>query len=155
MTEIKSTLRVFNEAETPSAPGVTPGQMQKQLAGDPAHPTERIIVRSVTFAVGTHENLHWHLIEAFYYVISGRALVTDIEGKAYDIGPGSVVYAPPGIAAAHSWDVQEPLKLLGIRATTDPERTIQFDVDPVTKSSSVSIDHLTKRQAIAFKRSLY
>ncbi|MEW6332672.1 MAG: cupin domain-containing protein [Thermodesulfobacteriota bacterium] len=155
MMEIKSTLKVFTEAETPSAPGVTPGQMQQQLAGDPAHPSERIIVRLVTFAEGTHEKLHWHLIEAFYYVISGRAVMTDIEGKRYDIGPGSVVYAPPGIAGAHSWDIREPLKLIGVRATTDPERTIQFDVDPATGASSVSIDHLTKRQAVAFKRSLY
>ena len=81
--------------------------------------------------------------------------MTDIEGKTYDIGPGSFVYAPPGIAGAHSWDIKEPLKLLGIRATTDPERTIQFDVDPVTRSSSVPVDHLAKRQAIEFKRSLY
>ena len=44
--------------------------------------------------------------------------MTDIEGKTYDIGPGSFVYAPPGIAGPHSWDVKEPLKLLGIRATT-------------------------------------
>lgn len=153
--EIKSTLKVFSEAETPAAPGVTPGQMQKQLAGDPAHPSERIIVRSVTFEKGTHEKLHWHLIEAFYYVISGRAVMTDIEGKTYDVGPGSVVYAPPGIAASHSWDVREPLKLLGIRGTAEPERTIQFNVDPVTKESSVSVDHLAKRQAIELKKSLY
>ena len=60
-----------------------------------------------------------------------------------------------GSPRAHSWDIKEPLKLLGIRATTDPERTIQFNVDPVTKSSSVPVDHLAKRQAIEFKRSLY
>jgi mannose-6-phosphate isomerase-like protein (cupin superfamily) len=155
MMEIKSTLRVFNEAETPSAPGVTPGQTQKQLAGDAAHPSERIIVRLASFEAGTHEQLHWHLIEAFYYVISGHAVMKDIEGTSYDIGPGSVIYAPPGIAAAHSWDVKEPLKLIAVRGTTDPERTIQFDVDPVTKESRISIEHLTKRQAIDFKKSLY
>jgi hypothetical protein len=25
--------------------------------------------------------MHWHLIEVFYYVISGRAVLTDIEGN--------------------------------------------------------------------------
>jgi mannose-6-phosphate isomerase-like protein (cupin superfamily) len=155
MMEIKSTLKVFNEAETPSAPGVTQGQTQKQLAGDAAHPSERIIVRLASFVAGTHEQLHWHLIEAFYYVISGRAVMKDIEGTTYDIGPGSVIYAPPGIAAAHSWDIKEPLKLIAVRGTTDPEKTIQFDVDPITKESRISIEHLTKRQAINFKKSLY
>ena len=153
--DIKSTLRVCNEAETPSAPGVTQGQKQKQLAGDQAHPSERLIVRLATFEKGTIENLHWHLIEAFYYVLSGRAVMMDIEGKTYDIGPGSFIYAPPGIAASHSWEVKEPLKLLAIRGTADPERTIQFDVDPLTKESSVSVDHLAKRQAINIKKSLY
>ncbi len=153
--EIKSTLKVFNEAETPSAPGVTAGQTQKQLAGDTAHPSERIIVRLASFETGTHEQLHWHLVEAFYYVISGRAVMKDIEGATYDIGPGSVIYAPPGIAAAHSWDVTESLRLIAVRGTTDPEKTIQFDVDPDTKESRVSIEHLTKRQAIDFKKSLY
>jgi mannose-6-phosphate isomerase-like protein (cupin superfamily) len=155
MMELKSTLKVFHEAETPSAPGVTQGQTQKQLAGDAAHPSERITVRLASFVTGTHENLHWHLIEAFYYVISGRAVMTDIEGRTYDIGPGSVVYAPPGISGSHSWDVKEPLKLIAVRGTTDPEKTIQFDVDPVTKESSIPIDHLARRQAIDFKRSLY
>ena len=43
--KLKSTLRVFNETELAPGPGVVKGQSQKQLAGDPNHPTERIIVR--------------------------------------------------------------------------------------------------------------
>jgi mannose-6-phosphate isomerase-like protein (cupin superfamily) len=153
--EIKSTLRVYNESDVPIGPGVTEGQTQKQLAGDKDHPTERITVRFAIFKTGTHEKLHWHMIEAFYYVISGRAVMKDIEGKTYDIGPGSVVYAPPGIAGSHSWDVSEPLKLIAVRATTDSERTIQFDVDPATMTSSVSLTHLGRREAINYKKSIY
>jgi mannose-6-phosphate isomerase-like protein (cupin superfamily) len=153
--ELKSTLKVFNERDVASKEGVTKGQTVKQLAGDAEHPSEKIRVVLASFKPGTHENLHWHLIEAFYYVISGRAVMTDIEGKTYDIGPGSVVYAQPGIAASHSWDIKEQLQLVSIRATTEPEKTIQFDVDPSTKESSLPLSHLINRQATNFKKSLY
>ena len=118
-------------------------------------PSEKVRVILANFKPGTHENLHWHLIEAFYYVISGRAVMTDIEGKTYDIGPGSVVYAPPGIAGSHSWDIKEQLQLISFRATTDSEKTIQFDVDSSTKQSSIPLSHLVNRQATNFKKSLY
>ena len=77
MMEIKSTLKVYNESELTSFPGVVQGQMQKQLVGDAAHPSERITVRTASFPAGIHERLHWHLIEAFYYVISGKAVIDD------------------------------------------------------------------------------
>ncbi len=153
--ELKSTLRVFNVTDIPSEPGETQGLTFKALAGSPDHPSERLTIRLSSSQPGTHENLHWHLIEVFYYVISGRAVMTDIEGKTYDIGPGSVVYASPGIAGSHSWEIKEPLQLIAVRATTDREKTIQFDVDPSTKGSSVALDHLVKRQATDFKKSLY
>ena len=153
--ELKSTLKVFNEADVPAASWVAQGQVAKQLAGSVEHPSERIKVILASFKPGAHENLHWHLIEAFYYVISGRAVMTDIEGKTYDIRPGSVIYAPPGIASSHSWDIKEQLQLISIRATTDSEKTISFDVDASTKQSSVRLEHLEKRQATDFKKSLY
>jgi mannose-6-phosphate isomerase-like protein (cupin superfamily) len=154
--EIKSTLKVFNEADIPGAPGVVGrGQLLKQLAGSAEHPTERLTVALVSFEPGTHEHLHWHLIEVFYYVISGRAVMKDIEGKSHDIGPGSVIYASPGIAGSHSWEIKERLQLIAVRATADPEKTIQFDVDPITKESTMPVDRLAKRQAISFKKSLY
>lgn len=153
--KLKSTLKVFNEADVPAASWVAERQVAKQLAGSAEHPSERIKVVLASFKPGAHENLHWHLIEAFYYVISGQAVMTDIEGKTHDIGPGSVIYAPPGIASSHSWDIREPLKLLSIRATADPEKTISLDVDPSTMQSSVRLEHLEKRQAIEFKKSLY
>ena len=154
--EVKSTLRVFNQAAVQGAPGVVgQGQLVKQLAGSAEHPSERLTVVLVSFEPGTHEHLHWHLIEVFYYVISGRAVMKDIEGKTYDIGPGSAIYASPGIAGSHSWEIKEKLQLIGIRATADPERTIQFDVDPATKESTMPVERLAKRQAISLKKSLY
>jgi mannose-6-phosphate isomerase-like protein (cupin superfamily) len=153
--ELKSTLKVFDQGDQSSEPGVTEGLTLKALAGSPDHPSERVFVRLASFKPGTHEKLHWHLIEAFYYVISGRAVMKDIEGKTYDIKPGSVVYAPPGIAGSHSWDIKEPLQLLSIRATSDYEKTIQFDVDPSTKESSIPLERLERRQATHLKKSLY
>jgi mannose-6-phosphate isomerase-like protein (cupin superfamily) len=154
--EIKSTLKVFNEADIVGAPGVVgQGQLLKQLAGSAEHPSERLTVALVSFEPGTHEHLHWHLIEVFYYVISGRAVMKDIEGKTHDIRPGSVVYASPGIAGSHSWEIKERLQLIAIRATADPEKTIQFDVDPITQESTMPVERLAKRQAISLKKSLY
>jgi mannose-6-phosphate isomerase-like protein (cupin superfamily) len=154
--EIKSTLRLFNETDVVGAPGVVgPGQLRKVLAGDPEHPTERLTVLLATFEAGLHERLHWHLIEVFYYVISGRATMKDIEGNSCDVGPGSVIYAPPGIAGSHSWEIEEKLQLIGIRATTDGEKLYQFDVDPATKDSTLPVERLAKRQAINFRKSLY
>lgn len=154
--EIKSTLKVFNQSDITGVPGVVPqGQLVKQLVGNAEHPTERLTVSLVNFEPGTHEKLHWHLIEVFYYVISGRAVMTDIEGNEYDLGPGSVIYAGPGLAGSHSWTIKEKLQLLGVRATADPEKTIQFDVDPATKQSTMSVERLARRQAISFKKSLY
>jgi len=109
----------------------------------------------VTFEPGAHELLHWHLIEVFYYVISGRAVMKDIEGKSHEIEAGSVIYASPGIAGSHSWEIKERLQLIGVRATADPEKTIQFDVDPVTKESTMPLERLARRQALSFKQSFY
>jgi quercetin dioxygenase-like cupin family protein len=95
--KLKSALRVVHASEVPSTLGICgEGQPIRVLVGSPDHPSERMIVITKTFAAGTHEVLHWHLIEAFYYVISGRGVLKDIEGKNYPLGPGTIIYAPPG-----------------------------------------------------------
>ncbi len=66
-----------------------------------------------------------------------------------------MIYAPAGIAGAHSWEVTEPLRLLAVRATTDRERTIQFKVDPETLKSTPSFEPLEFSGAVNFKKSLY
>ena len=154
MSELKSTLRVTNEADVKSLPGIVEGQTVKMMLGDDKHPSERVRVVLASFEPGTYEHLHWHLIEASYYVISGRAVMKDIEGKNYYSGPGSFVYAPPGIAGSHSWDIKEPLQLISVRGTNDPEKTIQFSVDESSKESRIELDYLLDRNGAQFK-SLY
>ncbi len=153
--ELKSTLKVFNEANLPAYEGIFKGQMGKTLAGSTENPSERMEVRLVSFELGTHAKLHWHLLEKLYYVISGRAVMTDIEGSTHDIGPGSVVYAPPGIVGAHSWEIKEAMQIICFRASTDIEANIQFEVNLSTKQSSVTFDQLVNKQATTFKKSLY
>ena len=100
---------------------------------------------------GTYEQLHWHPIEACYYVISGHATVRDVEGKEYEVGPGSIIYAPPGIAGAHEWEVKEGLELIDIRATNETNRKMQFTVDKKTMRSYIDLDELEKREGVSFK----
>ncbi|MFC1798341.1 cupin domain-containing protein [Thermodesulfobacteriota bacterium] len=125
------------------------------MAGSAKHPSERIGVILATFKPGTLEHLHWHLTEAFHYIISGRGVVRDIEGNSYDIGPGTVVYAPPGLLGSHEWEVIEELQLISVKGTIDPEKIIQFTVDKSTKESKVDLDYLIERGAADLKKSLY
>ena len=153
--KLQSTLRVYNETEVPWGPGIVEGQSFKRIAGGEKNPTERIMVGLASFEPGTLEHLHWHLIEVFYFVMSGRAVMTDIEGKTYEIGPGSVIYAPPGIAASHEWDIKETLQLIAVRASTDPEKNIQFTIDKKTLRSSIDFEYMERRGAVQIKKSLY
>jgi len=104
-----------------------------------------------TYKPGTYEQLHWHPIEACYYVISGHATVRNLEGEEYEVSAGSMIYAPAGIAGAHEWEVKEALELLDIRATNETDRKIQFTVDKETKRSYIDIEDLKYRDALSFK----
>jgi quercetin dioxygenase-like cupin family protein len=153
--ELKSTLKVYNESELPSSSGSVAGQSTKILLGNTGHPSERIWVLLANFKAGAAAKPHWHLIEGFYYVISGRATATDIEGRTYEMRPGSIIYAPPGIAGTHSWDVKEDLRIIAIRATTDSEKNLTFNVDMSTKQSSIDLNSLERFDATKFKKSVY
>ena len=155
MKKIKSTLQVFNQSRIPEVPGVIKGIMLRKLTGSPEHPSERISVGIATFAPGTHEHLHWHLIETFHYVLAGAATVRDIEGNVYKVGPGDVVYGPPGLRGSHEWEVRESLQLLTVKATNDPERAIQFNFDMSTMASSAELDYLIDRGVEDMKKSFY
>jgi quercetin dioxygenase-like cupin family protein len=149
--EVKSTLKVFDQAKLKAQRGVCEGQTMKRLVGCPEVPTDRIRVGLASFAAGTYEQLHWHPIEAFYYVISGHATVRNLEGKEYEVGPGSTIYAPAGIAGAHEWEVKEGLQLLAVRATTESNRKLQFTVDKKSKRSYIEFDELIKQDGANFK----
>ena len=75
----------------------------------------------------------------------------DINGNEYEVGPGSIIYAPPGIAGAHEWEVEHELELLDIRATTETNRKMQFTVDKESKRSYIDLGELIKREGVNFK----
>ena len=154
MAELKSTLLVFNETQLESKQGPHDRLTQKRLVGNDERPTERLFMNMNTLEVGTHVALHWHPTEALYYVISGRAVMADIEGKTCEISAGSVIYATAGIASAHEWEVTERMQILVIRATRDPQRLLQFIVDKGTQKSYIEYDALMKHGGGQFK-SLY
>ena len=75
----------------------------------------------------------------------------DFEGNEYDAGPGTSIYAPPGIAGAHEWEVRKTMKLLSVRASTDSARKMQFTVDKDTHRSYIELDELIRREGVSFK----
>jgi len=150
--KMESTLQVFNQAQVTKSPGVVEGQTLRPLIGCPEHPSERMRVTVATFEPGTHEHLHWHAIEVFYYVMSGSAIVRDYHGKEYEVGPGTAIYAPAGLAGSHEWQVREQgLQLLSIRATLDGHRRMQFTVDRETKRSYIELEELVKMDGVSFE----
>ena len=149
--EIKATLKVINQASVEGKEGVIPEQSMKRLVGCPEVPSDRIRVGLASYKPGAIEALHWHPIEGFYFVLSGHATVRDYEGKEYDVGPGTAIYAPAGIAGAHEWEVKESLELLDIRATNETNRKIQYTVDKKTMRSYIDVEDLAYREAISFK----
>ncbi len=149
--QVKSTLRVVDSMGHKTHPGVCEGHTLKPLIGFPDTPTDRLRSSLAFYEAGSLEELHWHPIEAFYFVISGHATVRDIDGGEFEVGPGSFIYAPAGIAGAHEWEVKEGLQIIAVRATTDPERKLQFTVDKKTKRSYIDLDELAKLGGISFK----
>ena len=147
---IDSTLLVLDEKPVNAAPGVTQGQTLKALIGSGKNKTDRIRMALANYEPNTIEKLHWHPIEACYFVISGEAIVRDINGKEYTAGPGTTIYCPPGIAGAHEWEVKEKMQLLSIRASTESNKKLQFTVEKATKRSYIDLEDLVKRDAISF-----
>jgi mannose-6-phosphate isomerase-like protein (cupin superfamily) len=150
--KVKSTLKVIHQKNHKGRRGVTDGQTYQRLVGWPeVFMTDRVRLGRATYKPGTYEQLHWHPIEACYYVISGHATVRDINGREYPVSAGSIIYAPAGIAGAHEWEVKESLEILDIRATNETNRKIQYTVDKKTKRSYIDLEDLKYREAISFK----
>jgi len=150
--EIESTLRVISESHVKKLPGVVQGQTVQPLVGVPEFPSERMRVAVATFQPDVHEELHWHAIEVFYYVMAGSATVRDYHGKEYAVSAGSAIYAPPGIAGSHEWKVgKDGLQLLSIRATLEGHKRMQFTVDRETRRSYIELDELAKMDGVSFR----
>ena len=150
--DVQPTLRVISEKDFPGRRGVTDGQTYQRLVGWPeVQQTDRVRLGRATYKPGTYEQLHWHPIEACYYVISGHATVRNFKGEEFEVSAGSIIYAPAGIAGAHEWEVKESLELLDIRATNETDKKIQYTVDKETKRSYIDLEDLAYREALSFK----
>jgi quercetin dioxygenase-like cupin family protein len=150
--EIKSTLRIVKRAEVKEQPGVVAGQTVQPIVGVPEFPSERIRVAVANFKPGVHEELHWHPIEVFYYVMAGSATVRDYHGNAFEVEAGASIYAPPGLAGSHEWLVgAQGLQLLSIRATRAGHRRMQFTVDRTTGRSYIEHDELVRMDGVSFE----
>jgi quercetin dioxygenase-like cupin family protein len=143
-------LQVRHQSETPGRTGVVPGQTYQTLVGDADRPTDRVRLGRATYRPDTLEPLHWHPIEALYYVIAGSATVRDVAGGEHEVSAGSIIYAPAGIAGAHEWQVHDHLELLDIRATNAVDRKFQFTVDKATFRSYIDLPELERRAGLHF-----
>ena len=148
------TLQVRRQSDVEGRRGVVDGQMYQTLVGVDPWPTDRVRVGRASYQPNTLEPLHWHPVEAFYYVLAGHATVRDLAGTEFEVEAGSFIYAPAGLRGAHEWQVKEALELLDIRATNVTRRKMQFTVDRETLRSYIDIDELARRDGLSFD-SLY
>ena len=150
--DIKSSLRIIDSHKIEPKPGMgRKGHVIKALVGTDV-PTDRVRAALATYEPNVLEALHWHPIEAFYYVISGSATVRDIEGNEHEVGPGMAIYCPAGIAGAHEWQIgKDGCELIACRGTNESVRKMQFTVDKKTKRSYIDIEDLHKYGGINFK----
>jgi quercetin dioxygenase-like cupin family protein len=152
LKKIKPTMRIVSRHKVKDTPGIIKGQTVRPLCGAKQVPSERIRVGLAQFKPNLHEHLHWHPIEVFYYVLKGSAVVHDLAGKAYKVGPGDSIYAPAGIAGSHEWHIgKDGLELLSIRATNDGHRRMQFTVNRNTGESVIDMHELGRMDAISFE----
>ncbi len=152
LKKIKPTMRVVSRNKVKDTPGIIKGQTVRPLCGSKQFPSERMRVGLAKFGPNLHEHLHWHSIEVYYYVLKGSAVVHDLKGKEYNVGPGDSIYAPAGLAGSHEWHIGEVgLELLSIRATNDGHRRMQFTVNRNTGESTIDMHELGRMDATSFE----
>ncbi|MGZ6081332.1 MAG: cupin domain-containing protein [Myxococcaceae bacterium] len=75
----------------PKAPEIPPGAMASPIAADPAPGGS---IGYAKFPPGYAFPMHWHSATEFTSVVSGTLKFT-VDGKAYDLQPGSYIVIPP------------------------------------------------------------
>jgi quercetin dioxygenase-like cupin family protein len=148
--KLNPVLQVRNQSETEGRVGVVPGQTYQTLIGDGGRGTDRVRLGRATYQPSTLEPLHWHPIEALYYVIAGSATVRNVAGEEFPVTGGSYIYAPAGIEGAHEWEVDDHLELLDIRATNVASRKFQYTVDKSTMRSYIDLSEVARREGLSF-----
>lgn len=148
--ELNPILQVRNQSEIEGRRGVVDGQTYQTLLGDGGRGTDRVRLGRATYKPRTLEPLHWHPIEALYYVIGGSATVRNVVGDEFPVSAGSYIYAPAGIEGAHEWEVDDYLELLDIRATNVASRKFQYTVDKATMRSFIDLPEIARREGLSF-----
>jgi quercetin dioxygenase-like cupin family protein len=148
--KLNPVLQVRHQSDVAGRVGVVPGQQYQTLLGDGEYATDRVRLGRATYQPRTLEPLHWHPIEALYYVIAGSATVRNVVGEEFPVSAGSFIYAPAGLEGAHEWEVGDHLELLDIRATNVTNRKFQFTVDKSTMRSYIDLSELERRGGLNF-----
>lgn len=86
---------------------------EKVLAGDPVTSGLRLVSAGpTTVEIGIWEHTTGESVDVeadeVFVVLEGRATVSYDDGTAFEIGPGSVVATPEGVAS--TWTVHETLR---------------------------------------------
>ena len=124
---------------------MTRGQTLKPIVGHDERPTDRVRTALATYEPGTVEQLRWHPIEAYYFVISGRAIVRDLEGNEYRSRARHLDLCAAGHRGGARMGNHGATRLLSVRASTDATRKLQFTVDKKPRRSYIDLDELARR----------
>ena len=148
--KVTSTLKLIDAEKIERRPGMgKKGHTIRALIGTKI-PTDRMRVTLANYVPNTLEKLHWHPIEAFYYIISRHILLRDIEDNETKMGTGMSIYCPAGIAGSHEWESLDHVELLAFRATPESNRKLQFTVDKETMRSYIDFDDLEGSDGLSF-----
>jgi uncharacterized cupin superfamily protein len=148
--KVKSTLKIIDPKTIEKKMGMgRDGHTIQALIGTNIK-TDRMRVTLAQYEPNTLEKLHWHPIEAFYFIISGHIVLRDIEGKETEMGPGMSIYCPAGLAGAHEWESRDHVTLLAFRATPESNRKLQFTVDRKTLRSHIDVEDVIGSDGLSF-----
>lgn len=145
--QLKATLKFQQVQDIKVQPGQAgKGHTVKRLIGNRVTPTEQVEYLWNKYEPGVREPLHWHVTEMAYYIVSGNAVLRDIKGKTHQLDPETLVYAPAGIAGAHSFEAKTKLEMLelNVYADIDGPNLPWILVDEKTKMSTIELDNLLK-----------
>lgn len=106
----------------------------------------QLFAGTVTFPPGAEIGTHLHEVdEEVVYVLEGTVTVT-LEEKEYTVGPGGMIFVPPGTWMAIANRTEAPALLLGVASRGDVERCFRalFAYDPKEQ------DETARREALGF-----
>ncbi|HZP95506.1 MAG TPA: cupin domain-containing protein [Candidatus Limnocylindria bacterium] len=98
--------------------------VQRLLAADSGARTLSFAVIKTPAGGGSPEGLHTHAVDQIFYVLSGTMSI-EVQGRREDVGPGSLVVFPAGVAHRNWNDGSEPTVHIAI-ASPLPDPAVPF-----------------------------